>query len=425
MNNINVYNPKRGISALIFILYSIYYISGYTSSLHNYVIVALFLLWNVIAFVEDKKAYNYAVGNKCFIWLFFYILYYFISSFIESSLIYTLEYVIIYLCIYGTIIQYKYYIYRKNLKEISFIVKMLILGFVVFSIIAIGFYTIHPSAARTLAANYYAFDNIAIGGGYSIAFGASLFSVYLFELLIRKKYLKKKVYCVFLVIFILFEILLIKTESTTTLIANLFGILMGLIIKYYNAGGRKEYKLIISLILIIAFGAIVLNINEIGSYITDITSSGVNNVLIRRFNRIGLKLKYQGVKSGYTNYVDERFGTILTSWNTFLKYPIFGVGYQCGNVFSLLEKYGVGTHSELVDVLAQFGIIGFIFWGLFIRNSIKYQNNKLKCNGWKMTLIIMLIFNPFRSFHGYVVIFFLIPMIEYLIENDNGLIIRT
>lgn len=296
---------------------------------------------------------------------------------------------------------------------------MLIMGFVIFSLSAISFYTINPSAARILAADYYAFDSIAIGGGYSIAFGASILSVYFFEMILRRKNLERKYFWAFVFLFVLFEILLIKTESTTTLIANIFGILMGIIVKMYNSGkGRIENKILISAVIIITFLVVVLNINEIGKFIVDITANGTDNVLIRRFNRIGQKMQYQGVGAGYTNYVDERFGTISKSWNTFLQNPVFGVGYKCGNIFSRLEEFGVGTHSEFVDVLAQYGFVGFFFWIMFISSAIKYQNNSFKCNGWKATLLIMLIFNPFRSFHGYVAAFFLIPIMVYMIEGE-------
>ena len=416
MNDKIVLRRKCSLSSIVFIIYCFYYISGYSSLSHNYIIFGLFLIWNFIAYLEDNKAYNYSIGNKCFLWLLLFVLYYFFTSSIVADLIYVLKYVTVFLFIYSTIIQYKYYYYRNNYSEIYFIVKMIIVSFLIFSINAIRFYFLNPSAARVLASDFYAFDNIAIGGGYSIAFGASIFSVYLFEILIKKSIIKKKYNHYILILFIIFELLLIKTESTTTLIANLFGLLMCVIIKFYSSGAKNINKIIFILILILIFLVIALNINVIGSYIVDITYNGTENVLIRRFNRIGLKLKYMGVQYGYTNYVDERFGTISTSWNTFLKNPIFGVGYKCGNIFSLLESYGVGTHSELVDVLAQYGLVGFVFWIMFIINSLKCQNNYLKCNGWKFTLIIMFIFNPFRSFHGFIVIFFLIPMIDGLIE---------
>lgn len=419
------YSENRiGVSTFIFILYSLYYISGYSSPLHNYIIVGLFLLWNFFAVIEDKRAYNYAVGSRTFLWLFLFLIYYFFTSIIVADLVYTLEYVIIYFCLYGTAIQYRYYYYRNSNKEILRIVQCLLLGFVIFSLSAISFYVVNPSAARVLASDFYAFDSIAIGGGYSIAFGASILSVYLFELLIRRKEIKMKrsIYFLFLLLILLFEILLIKTESTTTLIANISGILVGVLNKFYNGkNGRKQNKLIVCVGVLIIFLIVVLNLNEIGSWIVDATVSGTDNVMLRRFNRIGLKLKYQGVQSGYTNYVDERFGTITDSWRVFLQYPVFGIGYKFGNIFSLLSDYGVGGHSELVDILAQFGIVGFFLWAMLFKNSIKSQYNVFRCNGWKVPLFIMLIFNPFKSFHGYVVIFFLIPMLEYLLDTSNVL----
>ena len=109
MNNEYVSNNKVGLSAIIFIMYSLYYISGYTSPLHNYVIVALFFLWNLFAFVEDRNAYSYAIGNKCFAWLLLYIIYYFFSSFLVADLVYSLEYVVIFMCLFGRFFQYKYF----------------------------------------------------------------------------------------------------------------------------------------------------------------------------------------------------------------------------------------------------------------------------------------------------------------------------
>lgn len=410
-------NKKIGLSTIVFIVYCLYYISGYTGSAHNYFIVALFLCWNLIAFLEDKKAYEYAIGNKSFGYLLLFILYYFFTSFIIADFLYTIEYVVIFLCLYGTMIQYRYYSFRNKIYEIKLIVYSLMAGFVFFSISAILFYTINPSAARILAADFYAFDNIAIGGGYAIAFGSSILSVYLVETIIRKKITRGKRF-LFVFLIILFEILIIKTESTTTLIANVFGIIWGVVNKKLMSKSKiRGSKILIYFFLVILFFLIILNINNIGKFIVSVTSSGTENVLIRRFNRIGLKMKYHGIQTGYKNYVDERFGTIATSWNTFLKYPLFGIGYKCGNIFSLLEMNGVGTHSELFDVLAQYGIIGFLFWISFIYNSLKCQSDYYKCKGWKITFLIMLIFNPFRSFHGYIVVFFIIPMIEYLIKN--------
>ena len=300
------------------------------------------------------------------------------------------------------------------------LVNVLVLAFVAFSLAAIIFYMRYPSAARTLAADYYAFDNIAIGGGYSIAFGASILAVFLFELLLRKRSYDRRLFLRFLVLFVLFEFLLIKTESTTTLIASLVGIISAPLVLAYRSNNVKGGKIIVTALLMIALLIFVINKNEIGRSIVQLTMNSTDNVMMRRFNRIGLKLQYQGVMTGYTNYVDERFSTITSSWNTFLKHPILGVGYKCGNIYSLLPQYGVGTHSELFDTLAQHGIIGSVFWLMFIYRSIRGQLRHGNSKAWIYPFIIMLIFNPFRSFHGFVVLFFIIPVMEYLLFNCSS-----
>ena len=413
----NIKKKTIGASAFVFSLYCIYYISGYSSAMHNFVIVALFLLWNIVAIIEDSRAYLYAFNTKSVAWLILFLGYYFITSIIEGDIVYTLEYVIIYACLYGTAFQCKYYLYRNNTRELRMLVNVLVLAFVAFSLAAIIFYMLYPSAARTLAADYYAFDNIAIGGGYSIAFGASILAVFLFELLLRKRSYDRRLFLRFLVLFVLFEFLLIKTESTTTLIASLVGIISAPLVLAYRSNNVKGGKIIVTALLMIALLIFVINKNEIGRSIVQLTMNSTDNVMMRRFNRIGLKLQYQGVMTGYTNYVDERFSTITSSWNTFLKHPILGVGYKCGNIYSLLPQYGVGTHSELFDTLAQHGIIGSAFWLMFIYRSIRGQLRHGNSKAWIYPFIIMLIFNPFRSFHGFVVIFFIIPVMEYLLYN--------
>ena len=122
----------------------------------------------------------------------------------------------------------------------------------------------------------------------------------------------------------------------------------------------------------------------------------------------------------YTNYIDERWGTVVQSWNTFLSNPIFGVGYECGNTFSLLGKFGVGTHSELCDLLAQHGVFGGISLFTFFILAFRGQHNNCRCRAFILTLLFMALFNPFRYYHGYFVCFFLIPMIDYLITHQKA-----
>lgn len=421
---VNTNKKKIGLSAFAFIIYCFYYISGYSSQGHNYIIFALFALWTLLAVVEDVNAFSKALSSKSVLWLSLFLVFYIMTSFMLSDLVYILEYVAVYLFLYGVYIQYRYYLVRNRTKEIGFICKMIILAFIIFAVMAIQFYTINPSAARTLAADFYAFDNIAIGGGYSIAFGSALLVVYLFELLLRENIIKKKM--LILVLIILFSVLVIKTESTTTIIAMVVGLVYGWIRKiYYGNDIHKNkhniYKKLIAIGIIILLTVLILvNISAIGEWIMNITSSSVNdNVVARRFNKIAEKLYYFGSGGSSDNYVDERFGTVVMSFNTFLKNPLIGVGYQCGNVFSNLGKVGVGTHSELTDTFAQFGVIGGGFWLAYLLSSLRSCGRFSKIKGYYLTLVILLVFNPFKAFHGYIVLFFLIPAINYLIMKNK------
>lgn len=415
-------------SAIMFFIYSFYYISGYSSKIHNYVIFALFSLWLIIAVLENRKAFLYSISTKPFLFLLLFFAYYIITSFIVGPLDYILEYIGLFTFLYGLFFQARYYMYKGNTKEIKFLVFSVIFAFLVFSVNAVRFYIMVPSAARTLASDFYAYDNIAIGGGYSIAFGSSILFVYLFELLVRREPKTEKYKAMIVVMLLLLGLLIFKTESTITIIATLCGTIAAFMSKSFKGnieqGGidnsrNSKARMILTVILttiVVLF--LFLNAQSISLKLIGFTNSRANNVVFRRINRIVQKIYYMSSGASHKNYVDIRLGTVKYSWNTFLKYPFFGVGYKCGNVFSSLEEYGVGTHSELVDLLAQHGIIGGSLWLLFLISAIKNNINTNRHKSYLVSFLIMITLNPFKTFHGYCVLLFVIPLIDYLMNNN-------
>ena len=412
-----------GFSAWIFIVYGFYYISGYSDQFHNYIIMALFLLWALFACLEDMNSFSKAIVTPSFLFLLLFVLYYFFTGVLKGGLIYTLEYVAVYLFLYGVTVQWRYYQLRNRVREIRLIVIALLVAFGVFAISAILFYLRNPSAARTLAADFYAFNNIAIGGGYPIAFGSAILIVYVFEMWIRREeaFCRKGIFVLMGLSLLIF--LLLKTESTTTVIATLLGIVAACMYKIYygnigkTSNNRDLRKLITIALLLLVLVLVFMNLQNIGYKLMDMTATNVDNIMARRINRIGQKLYFSETGQTYDNYVDERIGTIKLSWQTFCENPLFGVGHRCGNVFSELERLGVGTHSEIFDTFAQFGLVGGGFWLIFMIVSLKNCTRHSKSKGYLWSLSIMLIFNPFKAFHGYVVLFFLIPAMEYLFEH--------
>lgn len=310
-----------GISAIIYLVYASYYISGYSSQLHNYVLIALFAVWTFMAIVEDMNSFNKAFNNKTVVWVVLFLLYYFLTSLVYGDIINTMEYIAKYILLFACVLQFKYYKARNNPRELKFIVVCTLMVWAFFAVKAIAFYIAVPSAARTLASDFYAFDNIAIGGGYAIAFGSAILCVYLFERFINRNITKKSLKFAFFALVIILFYLLIKTESTLTLISCAVGMILSIIRKMWrNDGARNDLNKIIMTILLVSVSFVILfNIQEIGEWIIEITKDGTDNTIIRRFNRVGQKMAYSGTGSTYENYVDERFGYVTQSWDTFLK----------------------------------------------------------------------------------------------------------
>ena len=403
--------------------YVLFYLTGSNSGIHNVIQIGLFALWNVTAFAEDSKSYFYAIQNKPTYLLLLFLAYYFFTGGIEGDVTYLLSYIGVYLMLFSGHVQFLYYYRRNRLKEIKFIVYLSLIGWMIISIMALSFYSRFPDAARTLAADTDAFGDLYIGGGYAIAFGSAILFSFLFSLLFRRSLnFKKTILVTLIVIVIILFILVVKTESTITLIAAVMGTLVGIFIEIRNRLSSDAKVLY----YIFSVGLIVLLLNGVlTSVFFQLSDLASEEVYAKRFHRIGEKFDAFETGSNSENYVDERWGDVADSFYTFLDYPIFGVGYMAGNEFSKLNKYSVhakfnvGAHSEIADSLAQYGIVGCFFLFGFFMQSLKRTNRRIKNKCYLVALFIMALMNPFKYFHGFYALFVLIPCINLLLINRN------
>lgn len=424
MNTVNC-NPyplsstkSIGTSSLVYIAFCVFYLSGSNSAMHNYIQVSLFGIWCLFALLEDAQSLFSAFFNKTTAFLLLFLLYYFFTSIFVADIPYTLTYIAIFFMLYSCYIPYLYYRERGRYKEIKLITFTSLAGWAFWASSAIAFYQVNPSAARTLAADFTAFDNLYIGGGYAIAIGSALLFVWLFSLLCKGYLDFNKRNKVLIIIFLsLLFFLLIKTESTTTLLACIVGSVFSVFELLKNSKKKGIRLLLFFLLIILAIFIINGGLNTFGSSLVSATDSGADdNVILRRFNRIGEKFLATGSGTTTENYVDERWGLVVMSWDTFCQYPIFGMGYSVGNIFSRLETSGVGTHSEICDMLAQHGIVGVFFLVKYFINALKCMGNRIANNGFVVTLLILALMNPFRYFHGFFSILLLLPFVELLIN---------
>ena len=402
---------------MVFMAYVLFYMTGSNSGIHNYIQILLFALWNVTAYTEDPKSYFYAISSRPTRFLLLFLMYYFLTGVIQGNVIYLLTYIGVYLMIYSGPVQFLYYYRRNRLKEIKCIVYLSFIGWIIISGLAITFYSLVPDAARTLAADTDAFGNLYIGGGYAIAFGSAILFSFLVPLLFRRLLsFKKSILVAFVAIILL--ILIVKTQSTTTLIAAVIGSIVGIFYEIRNRLSNKKKVLL----YIFSVGLIVLLFNGGLTRIAfQLSGSASEKVYAKRFHRIGEKLASFETGSSSENYVDERWGDVVESFNTFFDYPVLGVGYMAGHEFSKLNIYSkdsefkVGAHSEICDSLAKYGMIGcFFFFGFFIF-SIERTNREIKNRSYLVTLFIMALMNPFQYFHGFYVLFVLMPCIYLLL----------
>ena len=409
-----------GLSSVFFVIYAVYCITGYTGVYHNYITVGLFALWLFMAFVEDNRSFVKAVENKTFIWAALFILYYLITSLFFGDIVNTLEYIAVYIMLFSCVFQYSYYRSRNRISEIRFILFIISAAWIIVAIRAILFYEANPSAARTLASDFYAYGNLAIGGGYAIAFGSALLSVYLFDLCLNKTFKKTRTKIFLLAAVAILFYLLVKTESTLTLIACVLGLAAVVIRKMLlnREGGASAKTVVFAGIIFLALVLILFNLQDIGEWMVRVTADGIDNVILRRINKVGEKLMYMGTGETYENYVDERLSYVYQSIETFFKNPVFGVGWKYGNMFDALEANGVGMHSALCDALAQHGVIGAVPFIMFFVKALR-KECRVNCNTYIITMLFMVFVNPFEYFHVYSAMFILIPMIDMLAERSN------
>lgn len=101
------------------------------------------------------------------------------------------------------------------------------------------------------------------------------------------------------------------------------------------------------------------------AYVPVLESAGYFDELFPRVAAL-YELVFYGLSSAET----ARFELALVSMDTFLSNPLFGVGYDFvdlkGDASNAIAS-GVGHHSEVIDFLARFGLIGVILALLILR----------------------------------------------------------
>ncbi|MTI70089.1 MAG: hypothetical protein FH751_07555 [Firmicutes bacterium] len=410
------------LSIVVGVTFLIYSFSGSTNPISMYISFAMLVLWAIVSILSNTKAFFKSITSKPMIFLYLHLLFLLMTAINIAGILQSVKLMGMALVVFSPLMIYDYY-ENFNIKKFKIILYASISAMIIFGIKALVFYSNHRDAARRLATDETAFGDIAIGGGYQFAFAATIFIVYLVELLINKVIIKKKnkVLVILLIIFLFY--LVLETKSTLTIISLFFGIGLTIlnknpvkvinrkIIRTQKRGIRISRIFKIGLLIILTM-IIIFNIHDIGRFI--LFNINGSDVVSQRLKEVGVVLANGLYESDYVVY---RLDRPMFSMTKFIESPLIGQGYKYGYIYKDSLPY-MGGHSEWLDALANYGMIGaFPFFSIFFIffRRVKKEIGMIISTSYISTFILMGFLNPLVVFHTSFVVFLLIPIINKII----------
>jgi len=169
--------------------------------------------------------------------------------------------------------------------------------------------------------------------------------------------------------------------------------------------------------LIFVFLIIFINYRNIGLFIIKQTDKQ-STALDIRISEIGRSMAY----GENASYMESRRDIPIKSLKVFIKNPFIGIGYITGYNYIEAKILGLGNHGEWADALAMMGILGGVPYLLIYFYSVKNVCNYSKrfaSPAWIITLVMMGLFNPFKTFQSHFALFFMINAIGYLVNKER------
>lgn len=407
---------------LLIAFYVFWAISGH-GRVANYLatISCLFILVLDINKYQSINFLKRSYLDKSIICFFCFFCFYCLTSLFNiNNVVYWLGNVLAYMFVsYFPLILYRKINIKYNIESKIKILKIILViwtGMVLYSCV---YFLTHPGVARDAIVYQSQFDNLFIGGGYFLAFGSAVLAVFVAGLLkqgiIYKKNHKALSFCFICLSF--FHVLL--TNSTLTLIWIVVGLLAVLFLTPKTS--RKNHnkkKTILFLCIVIVIILFLIFRNQIGTFFIDLGNYNSSSLYEKRVYELGTVIR----GSTFTRHTSDRLSRPLMSFELFAKSPIIGIGYKNGYIFSQMQQYGLGNHSEIVDSLAKYGIIGSsLLLGVFY-NFIKFIQSKLypkESSYWWIIMLAMMSFNPFISMPSLIAVFLIIPLVTDSLMKNN------
>lgn len=387
-----------------------FFIALSSSTKDSYLYITMGMCIIILTCLCYKSHFIIKLNDKRLLCVMYFVAYITITGYPVGGAFYTAKKVGAAIIEFTPILLFNYYKKEQNKRSRRFVVTCLLFIVVYYMIMAYYTYTSIGVSARRMANHTGDYGDLAIGGGYSLAYAVSLLSVYIIDSLKNNRIKGKYSIFINLCIAVMAALVIYETLSTITLLAYMVGVGSTLFIPSIEADGnrRNDYAKIVLTILFLLLAALSCS-SLIGEMLIKMSENNDTTMGARLFD-LGTMLTGQG--DG--DYALGRMSIPIKAFNTFLKNPFFGISYLHGNGFFKPTLFGAGNHCEWIDALCNYGIIGGIPFLYIYYSTIKqiYEEQKGKIGiGLFMTLFIMGFFNPFRCVQSNTILIFLIPLL--------------
>lgn len=307
------------------------------------VCIICFFVWFLLSILQDKNYYRY-IKPKELIAFSFYFATVFLPYLFGNAVI-AHRYMALALVPLG----YSIYTYHRNHSQRTMIENILKLTMVLATITALittdALFT-NPYISRSIkSSGEVSYSLAAMGvGGYSFIYFASIVAIILIHMFIVEKTSLKRTLYFFLAL--LSVVLIAKSNYTTALF-----ILLAEVAVYWFIKLKKQSRRNGLLFLVSCFAICVL------VYVVVMNQARIVAMLPPRIAQIFSTTDSNAITALLAEFSVDRFPRLQESFETFIKYPLFGlVGHSTlryeGGFLS-----GFGQHSYVFDTFALFGLI--------------------------------------------------------------------
>jgi len=406
---------------IVTIIYIVFLLSGNITTNHNYIAIGLYAIWFLLIVSKHPKIISIIFHEQRVVFFCIYCTSILFSGLVGGTVLFTLKQVIEAILLFSPIIIYIYYDHLKDNTKIRTLLIFALITWIGISLYSLNLYSYEASFSRSNLSEMASLG-ITNFGGYSLAYGSAVLSVFLFDLWFsRILKLRWQIFGI-PVLIIIFSLLIIRTQSSVTILSWMLGLLLCIFLRPQNNKSLNGLikKMFSFLIIIVSLVLIITFTREIGQGLISLTSQG-NDRVSERIASIGYQLAY-GSKEAGDNYFIYRLSFPLKSLDTFINNPLTGVAYKHGNGYYNSFAYGVSQHGEWADSLANYGIVFGSAFLLIYLSTIRYYINRFNRKlspGWWTVMLMIGMFNPIRGYFLHFAVFLIIPFIMRLIEQKH------